>query len=556
MATWGEMNLGRFRNAQGALTQGSNAMMQGFQNLQKPLTQLTDIGAAAWQNELNRELQREMPDITAQSEINKQMGLLKERYGSLGLGEEGAAPPPVAKGEVEPPAVTRPDFIEPTGEGVETETVADGTKYPNQYAEDITGNKADWSKLKFIKDGKEVPYTEAWDPKTKKVLPGVVVDSSALAGKPSSSDMYAEFMAKNKMTPETYQEPPREPLEMPEAMKVPQEEPALPTPLAKTDVGKKYGRSWESEPGKGWLQGMEEYDLGMAGRKTYQEEIKWAEDYVDNRFPDLSAQQKYNKVLEILKGYRPIDYRDKGASFEDERKRRIEGSLSNLSAVEGGNWLRSPDGRAFFTQDPVNGGYKINEGVDPDEALARLADVVAKRSEPGISSTQFYHYTERGDWKKYMQDIQNPPEGMTKDEAVAKWRDEVIFPYLKDEITKKGFVGKEGAEEEGPYQYGGSQVGDVFLSTMGGPWTAIAEVWSTAKQGGPLPPMTEKAFQQKWNDSASFRVFNRNLGIEGPQAWEMYKEKVLSTAPDWAWADKKNPYRKTGGIKEFQNKYK
>jgi hypothetical protein len=62
--------------------------------------------------------------------------------------------------------------------------------------------------------------------------------------------------------------------------------------------------------------------------------------------------------------------------------------------------------------------------------------------------------------------------------------------------------------------------------------------------------MTEKAFQQKWNDSASFRVSLRNAGIQGPNAWELYKTKVLSTAPDWAFAEKENPY------KEFQEKYR
>jgi hypothetical protein len=332
---------------------------------------------------------------------------------------------------------------------------------------------------------------------------------------------------------------------------MPEEEPAETTPLAKTDVGKKYGRSWEMEPEKGWLKGMEEYDLNQKikeAKGTDLWRIRSAE--VEEEYGDSKSQSwKDRESMRRVFGYEPIDYREKGVSFEDERKRKIEGSLSNLAAVEGWNWLGSPDGRAYFERDPVTGGYKINANVDPDEALARLADVIARRSEPGISSTQFYHYTERGDWKKYMQNIQNPPSGMTKDDAIAKWRDEVVFPYLKDEISKKGVIGKEG-EESGPYQYGGDQALDTLLTAIGGPWSAAAEVWSTVKQGGPMPPMTEKAFQQKWHDSASFRMSLRNAGIGGPDAWEMYKSKVLSTAPDWAFADKTNPY------KEFKDKYK
>jgi len=498
-------------------------MMQGFQNLYKPVGQMVDIGAAAWQNELNRKLQRELPDIQAEANIHQLIGTEREKY----LGRRGAeavpgepAPGAPTPPEVAPPAYDfkakleqfSPGFKEPEGAVGPVEETATGQEFPFQIAERLTGDREKWRGLIF-KDKAGNNITEQvlkLAKKQKKVPEGVIVDYSAIGGnKTSGSDMYQQFMEKNKLTPETYKEPAMTPLEVPENIKMPEKTAAKEEPLVKSLS--KYGEGLPA----GWLAESEMIAMQPEIAKAKETDVfKMRRAEAAKEHPEMSSSQLDWEATRRTFGWPPIDYRDKGANYEDERKKKIEGSLSNLVGVEGGNWLGTPDGRAYFDRDP-NGGYAVKEGSNVDEGLAKLADVIARRSEPGVSRTQFYHFTERGDWKKYMDNIQNPPEGMTKEDAIARWRDEVIIPYLRDELSTKGVIGKEEPAKGADL----GAVGDTlsFMTPLG----PIKEVVSGVKSGFNMPT-TEKDFLEKYNSSAQFRQTMRLAGVGDWLAYKKY----------------------------------
>ena len=451
MAKWLEGNLGRAQTASEALARGQNAMSEAMKNLHARTGQLTDIAANAWQNELQRKLQREMPMLQAGANIHQIMGTEEEKARARGIFErpgeqvQGTVPGTVPGEPSIQDQLKRfdPGFIEPEKAQSQTSEVADGTKSSADYVRMFSKNPDDWRKLKFTKDGKEITSAQAMAGKGK-VQPGVIVDYSALAPAATNPNGYAEFMEKNKLTPETYKPPTALADVMPDRMKM--------TEQARPQTGpagdkSRYGSGMPGD----WLSQSEDIAMNPEIRRAKETDLwRMRSAEVEEEYGNSKTQAwKDGETMRRVFGYAPIDYRDKGSKFDEDKKKRVEGSLGNLAAVEGGQWLGTPDGKAFFELDPVSGGYKLAKGADQDEALARLADVIARRSEPGVSRTQFYYYTERGDWKKYMNEIQKPPKGMTKDQAIAKWRDEVILPYLRDEMSKKGAIASQGEEEGG-----------------------------------------------------------------------------------------------------------
>lgn len=445
MASWAEQNLGRFRNAQGSLAAGSDAMLKGLGMLQTTGRDLTQVGFGAWQNRLQRQHEKALPNIKAKAKVNEAMWLanaIAEAQGLKKKKEEGVIPEektqPLSTSDayrqfMYENRITPTDYEKimpqeetdmyrpPATEGAKT--IADGTKFPNEYAEAVTGNKKDWPKLKFYENGVEIPYTKAWDPKTKKVRPGVEVDYSALTeGEPSSA-----LSPESAISPEALKLPSH--VRLPQPERIPQE-----AVMAQT----------EPEDTREYGKGMPEDWYQQSSMLAVEPEIKQKRESSRERvIEDMlggSAEKKWSRWMQGVHGWAPIDYSSGGRERED-KEREEEGTLTKHIRKYMANFLQTPAGKQLFTLDMEKGGYVLNPNVNPDEALAKAAFYVAQRGETG--QNLFRKYTDRADWAGMMDAIAKANPGTDKDRAINEWMSKVILPNLKKEMSDQGFISAE-----------------------------------------------------------------------------------------------------------------
>jgi len=559
-AGWGERNLGRFRNATDAYDRGATAKFRGGEALRDQFNIIGNMGFTGFQNELNRELERTMPNIRAEANVNEQEGLRRNRARSLGILNKFDAPtsapsalPPLSAPEPlvnnlqtydpsakpmnqPPPSVVpssqRTDFSSPYSQDAYRQFMEKNKATPENFENLIPENLRGGVSA----DDEATLATNAPRPY------GVTTDQSGLAGPRAPRSIIPEQLK----IPETVKMPGTKAEEViPEQFKTPAVPDMKETALLDSAPGKKFGpagRSWEGDMPEAWGKDMEDYDVDKKIREAKEtDQWRMRSDEVEEEYGNTKPQAwKDRETMRRVFGYEPIDYREKGGSFDEDMKRKTAGSLSNLVRTEMGEMWGSPKGKQYFTFDATTGSYKINDPAKADEALAFVSDIVARRSEPGVSSTQFAQYTDRDDWKKYMADISNPPQGMTKEQAIAKWRDEVIFPYLKQEFTEKGVIAAEDAAAQAKgADLNWQRLGDALGNIFGGPLEKMD--WATKP-----PPKDEKTFNEYWKKYGSFRetvrmsvnIYGGQIDSNGSNAWQEYRNRVI---PGFEMSRRANP---------------
>lgn len=554
MATWAQTNLARFQNASDAFNKGAEMKWKGGESMRDTLKHLTDKG-----------VEMLMPNINAQANINQVSGLEAERARRLGFAK-GEELPSVPVGETLPNAVKLPEAQMPSIDDLYAEKGASavggamktGTSdiSPDdgvyQVAQKLTGDGNNYKKLMFIDEaGNKINWSQAQTGEKNayggmKLKPGLTVDTEDLKAKgllkpgvatsgvrgttvaEGAVKPYDEFKAGLGQAPEQ----PTTPVNLPEQTRMP----AQGKPASLQGMLGIKGNSWETgDLPQGWGMQTEEYDLDKKVREAKQTDIyNMRLEQIKSEFPEASVKEQEWMAVRAVHGWPPIDY-SKG---DTEKEQREKGDLYYWVSGVMGELPNSPAMKDLYTVDPMTGKQTIRPDVTKEQFTERFIDYFLNRSRAlGV--------------QRWVQDPKyRQAFGKIDDSSTERLKEtsQDARNYLRTILNDTYGDLRKAAEETTVKSGGGSwdQAGDTLGMIFGGPFNALSETASAIQMGGPMPPVSEESFKKKWETSNSFRI---SLRIAGITTWEQWRDKVLPSAPDWAFKDGKNPY-KTSAIPE------